>query len=212
MRHSGSIYFTDSHFFLSTFSIEGNAGIYTQQGNDDTDDCEKQDSIFQHIFHSLYFIQVVLKCTNLIRYILRKYFTTDFLNPLYDFFLLFRVTFYIAMANIFRRIIEHKSIAATMIMDISLERSTNSTYGIIIILVIKIHSNYILLLFVLPYFIHDKVIFCPDSSALLYRNIHKSKEIQRNAHNIDISPGVVIPFLGHQQVSGYSLCISNICQ
>ena len=40
----------------TSFSIEGNAGIYTQQGNDDTDDCEKQDSIFQHIFHSLYFI------------------------------------------------------------------------------------------------------------------------------------------------------------
>ena len=82
---------------------------------------KKRDDIFQNIFHCLHFVQIILKCTYLGRNILRQHFTTDGFHPFHDFFLLFRVTFHIAVTYVFGRIIKCESISAIMVMYICLK-------------------------------------------------------------------------------------------
>ena len=120
MPDSGSIYLTDSNLFLPAFGVESNAGIYTQQCNNDTDHCEKQNNIFQDIFHSLHLIKVILKCAYLTRNIFRQHLLTDSFNPLHYFLLLLRIAFHITMSYIYGWIIEYKSVTAAMIMNIGL--------------------------------------------------------------------------------------------
>jgi len=71
------------------------------------------------------------------------------------------------------------------------------------------------LLFVLPYFIHDKVIFCPDSSALLYRNIHKSKEeklsvVERFQQHAGVKDVLLADIAYTQGVSGNLFCFLRL--
>ena len=195
--YSGSVHFANGNLFLAAFCIERNAGIHSQQGNDDAYNCKKRDDIFQNIFHCLHFVQIILKCTYLGRNILRQHFTTDGFHPFHDFFLLFRVTFHIAVTYVFRRIIKCESISAIMIMYICLKGGTYSTNGEITGLVVKVHSDDIFLLSFLPDFIHYEILFCPDRPALRYRNIHKGEEIQWYTHYININPRVIISFLRH---------------
>ncbi|CDB11019.1 unknown [Bacteroides sp. CAG:633] len=188
LRHARTVHLADGYLLLTTLGVERNAGVYTQQGDENADDGKEQHDVLQRVFQRLAVVDVVEQCADPYRYAFGQSLTEQLLYPGLDFLYPATVALQIAVPDVVGYIIGKENVTDAFPIGVGLERRTDAAYAIVVLRVVKRHPQYVFLHPLLPGTVGHDVGFRLRSASLLQQDIHEGEEIGGDTHHFNFYP------------------------